>query len=528
MIGNIPKSELPRLIIVDLDGVLWEDNISENFGNISINTELVELLKQFNKEGVLISCVSKNNKDVVWVELQKLKIDKLMIFPKICFSPKPPLIQNTLNQVNVASEYAIFIDDTERERKEVERHLPELRCFNSEEAILYLKECLSQNCSSATIECLTRNEHYQREAKRLVQSMSSLVDISSFITSSELTIYLNRIIETDLIRIAELYDRSHRLNFSSHRKDLNTLKEMVVNKDSQVLSVRVVDQYGPYGLVGCVLIKRKNKNLLIEDFILSCRVQGRMVEYAVIKAILLYAKKNKYSTCSLLHKQTKYNNHLEQVLKILTFRKTKHDSEYWVRELNEAKTNSLSGIILPKVIWNSSEIDYDKSGIPFVGKAIVNYFNSNSVQTPILSIGSGYNEVLGNYLNHSHNIIGLDVLPFPGVNIIDNAESLACIANNSIGTVLCIDMMEHTQEPWKVPQAILRVLHKKGVAVFTVPFLLGIHCIKDYWRLTPEGLKQLIINTQCNDTNTKYHVVKFDIEGSIAYPIRSLIIAEKK
>jgi SAM-dependent methyltransferase len=59
-------------------------------------------------------------------------------------------------------------------------------------------------------------------------------------------------------------------------------------------------------------------------------------------------------------------------------------------------------------------------------------------------------------------------------------------------TGICMDLMEHTANPFLVAQNIRSSLKKGAYLFVTAPFNWGIHYFpKDYWRFTPQGMEEL-------------------------------------
>jgi len=60
-------------------------------------------------------------------------------------------------------------------------------------------------------------------------------------------------------------------------------------------------------------------------------------------------------------------------------------------------------------------------------------------------------------------------------------------------TVLCIQCLEHIDEPDRVFAEVRRVLKKGGRFIFTVPFIVRLHSVPhDYWRFSEYGIRHLM------------------------------------
>jgi SAM-dependent methyltransferase len=88
--------------------------------------------------------------------------------------------------------------------------------------------------------------------------------------------------------------------------------------------------------------------------------------------------------------------------------------------------------------------------------------------------------------------IGTDLRPGPGVDRIEDLRSLS-FGDGEIGTALCIDTLEHCEDPLAACRELHRVLRPGGVCAVTSVMWFPIHAYPhDYWRFTPEGLRLLL------------------------------------
>lgn len=88
--------------------------------------------------------------------------------------------------------------------------------------------------------------------------------------------------------------------------------------------------------------------------------------------------------------------------------------------------------------------------------------------------------------------IGCDIRNGPGVDRIENVENLS-FKNESVGTVLILDTLEHVQNCFKALDEIYRVLKKDGIVILSSVMEFPIHDYpSDYWRFTPAAIKLLL------------------------------------
>jgi SAM-dependent methyltransferase len=91
------------------------------------------------------------------------------------------------------------------------------------------------------------------------------------------------------------------------------------------------------------------------------------------------------------------------------------------------------------------------------------------------------------------SFIGTDFRAGPGVDRIEDLRRLS-FADGEVGTALCLDTLEHCEDPIAAARELHRVVSPEGgVCVITSVMLIGIHGYpSDYWRFTPSGLRVLL------------------------------------
>ena len=91
-----------------------------------------------------------------------------------------------------------------------------------------------------------------------------------------------------------------------------------------------------------------------------------------------------------------------------------------------------------------------------------------------------------------HEFIGTDMRAGPGVDRLEDLRALR-LAGGEVGTAICLDTLEHCQDPLLACREMHRVLADGGLCVVSSVMLFGIHGYPDdYWRFTPEGMRTLL------------------------------------
>jgi len=87
---------------------------------------------------------------------------------------------------------------------------------------------------------------------------------------------------------------------------------------------------------------------------------------------------------------------------------------------------------------------------------------------------------------------GTDFRDGPGVDRVEDLRRLT-YADGSVGTAICLETLEHVEDPLTACRELARVVGPGGACLVSAPFLLGIHGYPgDYFRFTPEGMRSML------------------------------------
>lgn len=138
---------------------------------------------------------------------------------------------------------------------------------------------------------------------------------------------------------------------------------------------------------------------------------------------------------------------------------------------------------------------------------------SNLFDAPFLEVGSkdyGSTQDFHPLFSDKGEYIGVDMEDGPGVDVVldltDDFEKVdAALSGRRFGTIICLSVLEHCEQPFKMAENLTRLLKPRGYMCIGVPFSWKIHGYpSDYWRFTPEGVKKL------------FPEIEFDIGQSVA------------
>ncbi len=114
----------------------------------------------------------------------------------------------------------------------------------------------------------------------------------------------------------------------------------------------------------------------------------------------------------------------------------------------------------------------------------------NATTDLVLDIGSGKSP----YRTFFPNSVSLDIHPESGADLLADALKLP-ISDEQFNQVICLELLEHVQDPQKCIDEIYRVLRSNGKLILSTRFIFSIHhAPNDYFRFTKYGLRHLLRN----------------------------------
>ena len=186
----------------------------------------------------------------------------------------------------------VFIDDNPVERARVREALPEVFVPEwPEDKMLYKKALLSLSCFDTPFtskEDARRSEMYSTERKR--KSLQKKIgSAEEWLKTLEVTVKVEGLNDANRQRTVQLLNKTNQMNLTTRRMTETELLDWLKGDNRELWTFRVSDKFGDSGLTGIASLEVNGKTGTIVDFILSCRVFGRKVEYAMMHTVAEYA-----------------------------------------------------------------------------------------------------------------------------------------------------------------------------------------------------------------------------------------------
>jgi FkbH-like protein len=304
-VGQLSSGEkYVKVVAWDLDNTLWNGVLVEDGKDkISLKPEIVAVIQELDRRGIVNSIVSKNDPASVLPILKNCGIEEYFVFPKISWQPKSQSVLELITAFNVSADSIAVIDDSAFERSEIQARCPQVRVFSDDQYQHILQFPVFRPPLSD--ESSRRRGFYRTEEVRVAQQQAFAGDYFQFLKQCGITIQVSRVSKGDINRVHELVQRTNQLNFSGNRYSRVDLETLLVQPDMLPLSIVCTDRFGDYGLVGFCLFDSMTST--VTDMMYSCRVQAKQIEHAFLIHLMQVLKAQGVRELRALYTKTSKN-----------------------------------------------------------------------------------------------------------------------------------------------------------------------------------------------------------------------------
>ncbi len=286
---NAYKSPSYKVIALDCDNTLWKGVCGEDGPlNVVIDKNYAyvqEFLMEKYRQGFLLALSSKNNENDVWEVFDRnlgmmLKREHIAAY-RINWNPKAGNIISIAKELNVGIDGFIFLDDSNFEIEQMSYSCPEVLAINLPDDpstfFSFLNHIWQFDVFNMTEEDLQRNNLYKAEKQRN-EERGNYDYLNDFLKSLNIQVEIHSLEEKDLDRAIQLTLRTNQFNLNGIRRTREDISKYIGDNETLKWIIEVRDKFGNYGNVGLLLGRQIQKTLMVETFLLSCRVLGRNVE----------------------------------------------------------------------------------------------------------------------------------------------------------------------------------------------------------------------------------------------------------
>jgi FkbH-like protein len=297
-----------KCLVLDLDNTLWGGVIGDDgiegilLGQGSAVGEAYLAFQQYVldlwQRGVILAVCSKNDEENAIRPFEKHPEMLLKRHHIACFvanwRDKAANLRDIAKSLNIGIDSLVFVDDNPVERQLVRTELPMVMVPEMPEDPADYISCLS--CAryfetlSITAEDRERGRQYQANVERELMRESS-TNMADFLAGLQMRLIWNTFDAVSLSRIVQLINKTNQFNLCTRRYTETEVRTMLENPEFLGLQYRLTDRFGDNGIIGIVIGRIQNDaDLLIDTWLMSCRVLGRRVELAMLEVLIENAK----------------------------------------------------------------------------------------------------------------------------------------------------------------------------------------------------------------------------------------------
>lgn len=331
----IPK----KLLLLDLDNTLWgglageSDHtpivLSEDHSGLAYKN-LQRVILQMQRQGVLLAIVSKNNEADVTDILEKhphmLLRPEAFAAKRINWKQKHENIREIALELNLGPESFVFWDDNPAERQLVREMLPQVAVPDFPDRPEDLAPAMAEIYRVyfakpyLTAEDMEKTAQYAANTAR-TQFQETAENFEDYLKKLEIVAVRVKP-ERHIERLVQLVNKTNQFNLTTRRYTHAQVEELVRDPMKRVYLYNVSDRFGDCGIVAAAVVDCGKEIPVIEELVMSCRVMGKNIEYALAEDIEEELRKSGYRRLKGVFLPTAKNSPVEGLYGKLGYEKT--------------------------------------------------------------------------------------------------------------------------------------------------------------------------------------------------------------
>lgn len=322
---------LKKCIVVDLDNTLWGGIVGED-GMDRLQLSLKEpgasfiafqqVLKDYYDRGVILAVNSRNNFEdamhVIRNHPNMILRENNFAAIRINWQDKSLNLIELAKEMNIGLDAIVFLDDDPTNRMLVKSILPDVEVpdmpISPRDYAKFLIDISHLFPATAiTDEDKMRGNLYVTERLRL-EAEKSFDNREEFLNNLDLELQVFVDDLSSLARLSQLTEKTNQFNINKKELTEEALSSLINSPSYKIIHGRLTDRFGDHGIVNLAIVKIDEDIWHIEQFLMSCRVIGRGVEDAFLKAIGQMCDIDKVKLMSVNFQQSQKNKPAEDFI----------------------------------------------------------------------------------------------------------------------------------------------------------------------------------------------------------------------
>ncbi len=301
-----------KCLVLDLDNTLWGGVVGDDgldgivLGQGSALGEAHQAFQAYAKKladrGIILAVCSKNDAETAEAAFRdhpEMVLAREDIASFVAnWGDKPANLRRIARELNIALEALVFFDDNPAEREIVRRTLPAVAVPEVPEEAALFGRCLADagyfEAIAFTGDDRLRTRQYAANAERNA-SHEAATDMDGFLRGLSMSMSAKPFDKLNMPRITQLVNKTNQFNLTTRRYGEAELVAMMDDPRILTLQCRLADKFGDNGMISVIVAKPEDggdgKALVIDTWLMSCRVLGRQVECAALDVMVEEARR---------------------------------------------------------------------------------------------------------------------------------------------------------------------------------------------------------------------------------------------
>lgn len=290
-----------KVIALDLDNTLWSGIVGDDgVDGIEMgpdtpmgekHRELQAYLRNLRTTGVVLAVDSKNEESVALDGLSHadcLLPPEMFAGIKANWMPKSANLEELALDLNVGTDSFVFVDDNPAEREIVRQQLDAVTCvpFDDIGQVPALLDFGGYFESVAyTDDDAKRADMYRQNAQR--KSLERAAGgYGEYLESLQMKCRNVGFDERYIARIAQLTNKTNQFNLTTERMTEDDIRALAADGEHVCIALTLSDRFGDNGLVSVLIGSVDGSTLVIDLWLMSCRVFKRELEHVAYNCLI--------------------------------------------------------------------------------------------------------------------------------------------------------------------------------------------------------------------------------------------------
>lgn len=296
-----------KCLVLDLDNTLWGGVVGDDgleglvLGQGSALGEAFiafqHHVRELSRRGVILAVCSKNDEKNALEPFEKhpemvLRRSDIASFVAN-WSDKAVNLRSIAAELNIGLDSLVFVDDNPFERSLVRQELPMVAVPEVGDDPTSFGQTLADagyfEGLTVTQEDRERGRQYQGNREREA-SRNSTTNLPAYLQSLDMQLIWRRFDRLGLARTVQLINKTNQFNLTTKRYEEADVLAVMHDTRALGLQLRLLDRFGDNGIISIIIGRMHQEDLLIDTWLMSCRVLGRQVEVATLNLIAAQAR----------------------------------------------------------------------------------------------------------------------------------------------------------------------------------------------------------------------------------------------